>query len=98
MRLYLISLILVQTPQFDKSDFTFNFVAFNFTNMRFFLVSKSGIFFPAELHKETVFCADNSPFTRYVQKTVNSQVRHTFSHCDQTKKYEMIEIVFIDSQ
>ncbi|CAG9530020.1 unnamed protein product [Cercopithifilaria johnstoni] len=26
-----------------------------------------------ELHKETVFCADNSPFTRYVQKTVNSQ-------------------------
>lgn len=27
----------------------------------------------AELRKETVFCADSSPFTRYVQKTVNSQ-------------------------
>ncbi|VDK83302.1 unnamed protein product [Litomosoides sigmodontis] len=27
----------------------------------------------AELHKETVFCADNSPFTRYVQKAVNPQ-------------------------
>ncbi|VBB30258.1 unnamed protein product [Acanthocheilonema viteae] len=26
-----------------------------------------------ELRKETVFCADNSPFTRYVQKTSNSQ-------------------------
>ncbi|VDO46101.1 unnamed protein product, partial [Onchocerca flexuosa] len=35
----------------------------------------------AELHKETVFCADTSPFTRYVQKTVNSQVQYTFPHC-----------------
>uniref|UniRef100_A0A2K6VMF6 Rho-GAP domain-containing protein n=1 Tax=Onchocerca volvulus TaxID=6282 RepID=A0A2K6VMF6_ONCVO len=26
-----------------------------------------------ELHKETVFCAGTSPFTRYVQKAINSQ-------------------------
>lgn len=35
--------------------------------------------FLGELHKETVF-ADNSPFTRYVQKTVNSQVRRIYLH------------------
>uniref|UniRef100_A0A1I8ELI8 DEP domain-containing protein n=1 Tax=Wuchereria bancrofti TaxID=6293 RepID=A0A1I8ELI8_WUCBA len=29
----------------------------------------------AELHKETVFCADNSPFTRYVQKNSQNQTK-----------------------
>uniref|UniRef100_A0A0R3RS43 DEP domain-containing protein n=1 Tax=Elaeophora elaphi TaxID=1147741 RepID=A0A0R3RS43_9BILA len=37
-----------------------------------------------ELHKETVFCADNSPFTRYVQKAVNSQNQNKLDRKDES--------------
>ncbi|EFO27879.2 hypothetical protein LOAG_00601 [Loa loa] len=38
----------------------------------------------AELHKETVFCADSSPFTRYVQKAVNSQIHSKIDGKDES--------------
>uniref|UniRef100_A0A915PT49 DEP domain-containing protein n=1 Tax=Setaria digitata TaxID=48799 RepID=A0A915PT49_9BILA len=41
----------------------------------------------AELHKETVFCASSSPFTRYVQRTVNPQNHDKINGEDESRNF-----------